>query len=186
AYAAEDPTGPRSVYGQTKLDGELAVAAANARHLIVRTAWVYSPFGRNFARTMVCLGRERESIAVVSDQWGNPTSALDIADGILHVAARLHSDRHFQDFGIYHLAGTGSTNWSGFAREIFAQWQRVDGTLVRVEDIGTPDYPTKAERPLNARLNTDKLFRVFGWRAPDWRRSTAGVVERILCEPNLS
>eukprot|EP01132_Coremiostelium_polycephalum_P006300 gene6300-7846_t len=114
-----DPTGPHGVYGQTKLAGEALVAQANGKHLILRTAWVYSPFGKNFVKTMLHLAASRDSLSVVSDQWGNPTSAIDIADGILHAANRLRADPQFDAFGVYHLAGTGSTNWSTFARAIF-------------------------------------------------------------------
>lgn len=184
AYREDDPTGPRSVYGQTKLDGERAVARANSRHIILRTAWVYGPFGKNFAKTMLRLGQTRSSVSVVSDQWGNPTSSIDIADAVLHVADRLRTDRNFDKFGTYHLAGSGNTNWSGFAREIFAQLEAQGGSHVDVEDIVTSAYPTKAVRPANSRLNTDRFFDVFNWRAPDWKQSTATAVQRILRESN--
>src|SRR5690606_11254060 len=105
--------------GQSKLEGERLVAAANPAHVILRTAWVYSPFGRNFVRTMLDLAGSRDTLRVVADQVGNPTSALDIADAVLHVAARLANDPGDRA-GIYHLAGTGSTSWAGFARTIFA------------------------------------------------------------------
>ncbi|ATU94504.1 dTDP-4-dehydrorhamnose reductase [Phyllobacterium zundukense] len=179
-YTEDDPTGPRSIYGQTKLDGEVAVAAANPRHLILRTAWVYSPFGKNFVKTMLRLAEDRDSVSVVADQWGNPTSALDIADGILCAADRLHTDRQFDAFGIYHLAGTGSTNWSSFARAIFKASQEMQGPFADVADIRTSEYPTKARRPLNSRLSTAKFHDVFGWRAPQWEQSMETVVEQIL------
>ncbi|TGQ60711.1 NAD(P)-dependent oxidoreductase, partial [Mesorhizobium sp. M1C.F.Ca.ET.212.01.1.1] len=118
AYVETDATAPLGVYGASKLAGEEAATTANPRHLILRTAWVYSPFGRNFVKTMLRLAADRDEIAVVADQWGNPTSAFDIADAILHVAARLRADRNFAAFGVYHLAGEGDTNWSGFARHI--------------------------------------------------------------------
>ena len=178
-YVETDPTGPRSVYGWSKLDGELAVEVANPRHLILRTAWVYSPFGKNFVTTMLKLAENRDTVSVVSDQWGNPTSALDIADGILHVADRLRTDPAFDAFGIYHLAGTGNTNWSSFAREIFAANAREGGPHAKVTDILTAEYPTKAARPLNSRLSTDKFFDVFGWRAPKWNVSLALVIHKL-------
>ncbi|TIT02925.1 MAG: dTDP-4-dehydrorhamnose reductase, partial [Mesorhizobium sp.] len=112
AYVETDATAPLGVYGASKLAGEEAVAAANPRHIILRTAWVYSPFGRNFVKTMLRLAADRDEIAVVADQWGNPTSALDIADAILHAAPKLIDDRNFAAFGVYHLAGEGDTNWS--------------------------------------------------------------------------
>ncbi|RCW86519.1 dTDP-4-dehydrorhamnose reductase [Phyllobacterium bourgognense] len=179
-YMEADPTGPRSVYGRSKLDGEIAVAAANPHHLILRTAWVYSPFGKNFVKTMLKLAESRETVSVVSDQWGNPTSALDIADGILRVADRLQTDAAFDAFGIYHLAGTGNTNWSSFAREIFAESSKKGGPYAEVKDILTADYPTKAIRPLNSRLSTDKFFDVFDWRAPKWNVSLAPVIDKLV------
>ncbi len=180
AYVETDATAPLSVYGASKLAGELAVAAANPRHLILRTAWVYSPFGRNFVKTMLRLASDRDEIAVVADQWGNPTSALDIADAILHAAAMLRDDEAFDGYGIYHLAGTGETNWSGFARHILDTSARYGGPTARVRDIATSDYPTKAKRPANSRLSTARLSAARGWVAPDWRQSAQAVVYRLL------
>ncbi|MFB9983426.1 dTDP-4-dehydrorhamnose reductase [Mesorhizobium kowhaii] len=180
AYVETDATAPRSVYGTSKLAGEQAVAAANPRHLILRTAWVYSPFGKNFVKTMLRLAADRDEISVVADQWGNPTSALDIADAILHAAAMLHGDKSFTAFGVYHLAGTGETNWSGFARHILDTSRVSGGPWARVRDIATMDYPTKARRPANSRLSSAKFASVFGWNAPDWRLSTEAVARRVL------
>ncbi|MER8584835.1 dTDP-4-dehydrorhamnose reductase [Mesorhizobium sp. M1338] len=180
AYVETDATAPASVYGASKLAGEQAVALANPSHLILRTAWVYSPFGKNFVKTMLRLAADRDEIAVVADQWGNPTSALDIADAILHAAAMLHDDKSFGTFGIYHLAGTGEANWSGFARHILDTSRVSGGPWARVRDIATMDYPTKARRPANSRLSSAKFASVFGWNAPDWRQSTEMVVRRLL------
>ena len=179
-YREDAPTGPQGVYGASKLAGEKAVAAAQPKHLILRTAWVYSPFGKNFLKTMLRLASDRDEIAVVSDQWGNPTSALDIADGILHAAILLRRDRDFAGWGVYHLAGTGATNWSGFARHILDTSGRHGGPTARVRDIATADYPTRARRPANSRLATDKFAETFGWRAPDWRQSTDEVARRLV------
>ncbi len=173
---------PQSVYGRTKLAGERAVAAANARHIILRTAWVYSPFGRNFLKTMLELAKQRDVIDVVSDQWGNPSSALDIADGILHIARAMDSIACADRYGVFHIAGTGSISWSGFAEHIFAVSREAGGPTAEVTPIATSDYPAKAKRPLNSRLSTDKLHRVYGWRAPDWRNSCAAVVRRLVSE----
>jgi dTDP-4-dehydrorhamnose reductase len=178
AYVETDATAPRSVYGASKLAGEQAVASANPHHLILRTAWVYSPFGKNFVKTMLRLAADRDEIAVVADQWGNPTSALDIADAILHAAARLHEGAGTS--GIYHLAGTGEANWSGFARHILDTSRVLGGPWARVRDIATMDYPTKARRPANSRLSSAKFAEAFGWNAPDWRQSTEAVVRRLL------
>lgn len=181
-YKEEDPTGPKGVYGQTKLNGELGVIQANKRHFILRTAWVYSPFGKNFVKTMLRLAETRDQLSVVSDQWGNPTSALDIADAILLMAERLETDPSFNSFGVYHLAGTGSTNWSGFAQKIFEYSRARNGPYADVAGIATADYPTKAKRPLNSQLSTDRFFETFGWRAPEWPQSLEHVVDRILAD----
>ncbi|MER8956289.1 dTDP-4-dehydrorhamnose reductase [Mesorhizobium sp. M0833] len=180
AYIETDTTGPNGVYGRTKLDGEGAVASANSRHVILRTAWVYSPFGRNFVKTMLRLAKDRDTIRVVSDQFGNPTSALDIADGILHIAKAVERGENSHQFGIFHLAGTGGTNWSGLAREIFAESRRVGGPLANVEDIFTYEYPTGAKRPANSLLDCQKLWDIYGWRAPDWQESCGAVVRRLV------
>ncbi|RVD38865.1 MAG: dTDP-4-dehydrorhamnose reductase [Mesorhizobium sp.] len=180
AYVETDATAPLNAYGASKLAGEQAVAAANPRHLILRTAWLYSPFGRNFVETMLRLARDRDEIAVVADQWGNPTSAFDIAAAILHAAARLDRDRDFDDFGIYHLTGAGEANWSGFARQILEMSRAHGGPHARVRDIATGDYPTKARRPQNSRLSTARFGSTFAWQAPDWRLSAQRVVSRLL------
>ncbi|MER8749861.1 dTDP-4-dehydrorhamnose reductase [Mesorhizobium sp. M1050] len=182
AYVETDATAPASVYGASKLAGEQAVASANPRHLILRTAWVYSPFGKNFVKTMLRLAADRDEIAVVADQWGNPTSALDIADAILHAAAQLHDDKSVSAPGIYHLAGTGEANWSGFARHILDTSRVSGGPWARVRDIATMDYPTKARRPANSRLSSAKFASAYGWDAPDWRKSTETVVRRLLID----
>ena len=179
-WREDDGLAPGGVYGASKLAGEKAVARANPRHIILRTAWVYSPFGANFVKTMLRLAQTRDEIAVVADQWGNPTSALDLAEGILHVAASLSGQERPEQFGVFHMAGTGETNWSGLAKTVFAASRLHGGPSATVRDIVSADYPTKARRPFNSRLSTEKLAAVYGWRAPDWRLSTAAAVERLL------
>jgi len=179
-YVETDATGPRSVYGSSKLEGERLVAQANPRHIILRTAWVYSPFGKNFVKTMLKLAETRDVLSVVADQQGNPTSALDIADAIIRVADHLAATPEFSAYGIYHLAGTGDTNWSGFARALFSESARLGGPTATVSDITTADYPTKAVRPASSRLSTAKFQRVFHWSAPHWQSSLQGVVSRLI------
>ncbi|TPI71977.1 dTDP-4-dehydrorhamnose reductase [Mesorhizobium sp. B2-8-9] len=179
AYVETDPTAPLGVYGASKLAGEEAVATANPRHLILRTAWVYSPFGRNFVKTMLRLAADRDEISVVADQWGNPTSALDIADAILHAAPKLGDGSNFAAFGVYHLAGEGDTNWSGFARHILDTSRAFGGPHAKVRDIATADYPTKARRPQNSRLSSAKFAEAFGWQAQQWREATERVVRQL-------
>lgn len=177
AYRETDATGPTGVYGASKLAGEAAVAAANPRHLILRTAWVYSAFGKNFLKTMLRLAETRDELAVVSDQRGNPTSAHDIADGVLHIAGRLAAG--FDGWGVYHLAGRGDTDWAGFARHILDISGEHGGPHARVKDIATADYPTRARRPANSRLDTEKLETAFGWCCRPWRVATSDVVARL-------
>ena len=179
AYVEDDPTAPLGAYGRTKLEGEIAVADANPRHVILRTAWVYSPFGKNFAKTMLRLAGERDEIAVVADQWGNPTSALDIADAILHIAPAA-AGASGDMFGVFHLAATGKTSWNGFARHLLGESAAAGGPSARVRDISTAEFPTKARRPSNSCLNTDKLFHAYGWRAPRWETSGTAVVKQLL------
>lgn len=182
AYVETDATAPLGVYGASKLAGEQAVAAANPRHLILRTAWVYSPFGRNFVKTMLRLAGDRDEISVVADQWGNPTSALDIATAILRAATTFDRDKAFDAFGVYHLVGTGETNWSGFARRVMEASQALGGPHARIRDIASRDYPAKAPRPRNSCLSTAKFAAVFGWQAPEWRSSVEAVVQNLPME----
>jgi dTDP-4-dehydrorhamnose reductase len=182
-----DPTGPRSVYGRTKLEGEAAVRAALPQdHVILRTAWVYSPFGRNFVKTMLAAAHTRPVLRVVDDQVGNPTSALDIADGILAMIAAWRAETGRGLGATYHLAGTGAVSWAGFAREIFALSGAGGGPVAEVEAIGTADYPAKAPRPLNSRLDSTRFAGTFRYRAPPWQDSLAAVVARLLGAPGSS
>lgn len=179
AYVESDPTGPAGVYGASKLAGEVAVAAANPHHLILRTAWVYSIFGKNFVKTMLRLAESRDELSIVADQWGNPTSAHDIADGLLHIAGRIARDPAFDSWGVYHLAGQGETNWSGFARHILETSRLQGGPHAVVKDIKTADYPTKAARPRNSRLDTARLESAFGWKAQAWQDACSAAIERL-------
>lgn len=179
-YVETDATGPQNVYGASKLAGEKAVAAANPRHVILRTAWVYSPFGKNFVKTMLALAGERDRVRVVADQVGNPTAAADIAEGIVRVAKAVAADPHPDLYGIFHLAGAGSTSWAGFARQVFAESERLGGPAAEVEEIATADYPTRATRPKNSRLSCEKMRAVHGWRPPAWQDSCRAVVARLV------
>ncbi|WP_079213450.1 dTDP-4-dehydrorhamnose reductase [Brucella pituitosa] len=179
-YVEKDITGPQGVYGRSKLEGERLVSQTNPRHIVLRTAWVYSPFGKNFVKTMLKLAETRDALSVVSDQWGNPTNALDIADAIIKVADHLAAVPDFSAYGVYHLAGTGDTNWSGFARAIFNESAKLGGPTATVTDIATADYPTKAVRPGNSRLSTKKFQEVFNWSAPHWQTSLRDVVARTV------
>jgi dTDP-4-dehydrorhamnose reductase len=181
AYREDDPTNPLGVYGDSKLRGERAVAAANSNHVILRTAWVYSPFGRNFVRTMLALAGKQEKISVVSDQLGTPTNALDIADGIIAIAANLLDRPAATELrGIFHMTGGGETNWAEFAAAIFAASAAAGGPSAGVVPVSTSHNPTAARRPANSRLDNSRLDNVHGVRLPDWRQSLQGCVERLV------
>jgi dTDP-4-dehydrorhamnose reductase len=178
---AEDaPTGPLSVYGRTKLEGEELIRASGCRHLILRTSWVYAARGGNFARTMLRLAAERDSLNVIDDQIGAPTGADLLADVTAHAARRVLAESTLA--GSYHCVAGGETNWFDYARFVI-EWARAQGQAIRVapdaiHPIPTRAYPTPAARPLNSRLATHKLQQAFGLTLPHWQ---AGV-ERMLTE----
>lgn len=176
-YVESDATGPSSVYGQSKLEGEQAVMAAHPQALIFRTSWVYSPFGANFVKTMLRIGKDRDVVKVVADQQGNPTSAIDIADAILRLAPGLGST---PAGGIYHLCGSGSTTWCGLAQAIFAESGKRGGPAPRVEAITTAEYPTPARRPANSRMDTAAFTARFGFALRPWPDAVAETVARLL------
>jgi dTDP-4-dehydrorhamnose reductase len=179
-YREDDPTGPTGAYGRSKLEGEKRVARHSDNHVILRTAWVYSPFGANFVRTMLRLGETRSELGVVADQRGNPTSALDIADGVLAIAARVATDPAPQLRGVFHMTGAGDATWASFAEAIFERAERHGRPHVSVKHISTADYPTPAKRPANSRLDNSKLHQTHGVALPDWRASLADCVDRLL------
>ena len=175
SYDEDAPTNPLNVYGRSKLEGEEQVRAANPKHAIVRTSWVHSPFGRNFVRTMMKAAEVREKLTVVDDQWGSPSSALDLADGLLRMVEADGADGG----GTWHLAGSGWTSWCGFAREIMAERRKRSLQTAIIEGIRSDDWPTKAIRPRNAVLNSRKFACDFGYQMPEWQASVADVVGRL-------
>lgn len=173
AYQEQDQTHPLSVYGQTKLQGELAVASGCQRHLILRTSWVVSAHGGNFLKTMLKLGQERDSLNIVSDQIGAPTSAALIAQVTLQLLQTM-LDKPASDtrWGTYHLTSSGQTSWFYYAQYLLSQ-ARAMGWPIRVlpesiQAIATADYPVAATRPLNSKLDTSKLRQTFAVVLPDW------------------
>ncbi|MEQ9314939.1 MAG: dTDP-4-dehydrorhamnose reductase [Henriciella sp.] len=179
-YVEADPTAPLGAYGRTKLAGEQAVADVLSDHVILRTAWVYSPFGGNFVRTMLRLAGERDELNVVADQHGCPTSALDIADATLEIAEKLLSGAG--SFGTYHLCGQGETSWHCLAAEVFAISAELGGASAKAKPIPSSEYPTPAARPVNSRLDGSKLARDYGITLPHWRESVRACVERLIKE----
>lgn len=179
-YAEADSTRPTGVYGASKLAGEHAVLEENADSVVLRTAWVYSPFGSNFVKTMLRLGADRDEVAVVADQRGNPTNALDIADGIIAVARNLAASDDPELRGVFHMAGSGEASWAELAEATFAVSAARGGPSATVRRIDTAEYPTAARRPENSRLDCGKLARVHGITLPDWHNVLERVVSRLL------
>ena len=178
-YAETAATNPINAYGRTKLAGEEAVRAANPDHLILRTAWIYSPFGRNFVKTMFDAAEERDELRVVADQRGSPTSALDLATALLGIAERWRQDSTTGRGQLYHLAGTGEASWHELAEELMVQRKRLGLRAPAVIPIPWKEWPMRAVRPEHSVLDSGRFARDFGIRLPDWRRSVAEVVERL-------
>lgn len=176
-YLETDPAMPATVYGASKLAGEQAVLAAHGSNsAVLRVAWVYSPFGSNFMKTMLRLASERGEVAVVADQIGNPTNAMDISDGILLVAKNLIARDDPALRGVFHMTAGGEASWADFARSIFTASARQGGPSAHVKAITTADYPTQALRPANSRLNSARIERVHGVSLPNWRTSLEAMV----------
>lgn len=180
-WTEADVPAPVSVYGASKLAGEQAVLAASPRNLVIRVGWVYSPFGANFAKTILRLAGERDVLRVVGDQVGGPSSALDLADGVLTVGRNVLAEPDRDDLrGVFHMGAGGEASWADFAGEICAWLALRTGRTVVVEKITTGEYPTKARRPANSRLDSSRLSRAHGFRMPPWRASVAPVLERLI------
>jgi dTDP-4-dehydrorhamnose reductase len=179
-YVETDATRPTGVYGASKLAGEQEVLAISPRTIVLRTSWVYAPTGKNFVRTMLRVGAERDRVRVVADQRGCPTTAADLADAILAIAARLRAGWRDSFAGVLHAAGSGETTWHGLAVATFEEAARFGARVPVVEAITTAEYPTKAKRPADTRLDCSKLATVFGVRLPDWREGLARTVEAIF------
>ncbi|RGE46034.1 dTDP-4-dehydrorhamnose reductase [Comamonas testosteroni] len=177
-----DPTGPLSVYGASKLDGERCIIASGCRHLIFRTSWVYAARGGNFAKTMLRLAQEREKLSVINDQWGTPTGADLIADVTAH-AIRHVADRN-EALGLYHLVASGETTWHAYASHVIATAKQLrpdlDWKALEIAAVPTSAYPTPAIRPLNSRLDTQKLQSTMQLRLPQWQQGVDRMLREIL------
>lgn len=185
AYSETDATNPQSVYGSSKRDGELGLLASCPRSLIFRTSWVVGMHGANFAKTMLRLAAERESLSIVSDQFGAPTSAALLADVTAQIVGRVR--RESLDgfpFGLYHLVAGGETTWYDFARFVVSQAVAAGKPLKLTEDnikpIATADYPLPAKRPANSRLDTSLFRDTFNLELPDWTQGVSHVLQGIL------
>jgi dTDP-4-dehydrorhamnose reductase len=185
-YVESDAPNPAGAYGRSKLAGETAVAAANPRHVILRTAWLYSAQGHNFLKTIVRLASERPELRVVADQHGNPTYAPHLAHAILAIAARLGQRSDPDRWGIFHAAGSGETSWCGLATAIVAGAGLLGVPQVPVIPIATDAYPTPARRPANSRLDCGKLARAFDLRLPPWQRGVEECLARLAGDTTAS
>lgn len=180
-YIEDDATAPLSVYGATKLEGEQRVAAANPRHVVLRTAWVYSAHANNFLKTMLRLAGDREELAVVADQHGSPTSAADLAAAIVRLLPALDQVEFAADgAGVFHAVNTGSTTWYGFASAIMDGARRRGAKAARVRPITTAEYPTRARRPANSVLDTTRLQRTHAVSLPTWEQGLACCLDSML------
>ncbi|WP_371364044.1 dTDP-4-dehydrorhamnose reductase [Pseudomonas sp. QL9] len=183
AFREEDVTGPLSVYGQTKREGEEAILRSGCLHLIFRTSWVFAARGANFAKTMLRLASERDELRVIADQFGAPTSAELIADTTAQILGQVLCGQVTGNAsGLYHLVAAGEASWHGYASFVIEEALRLGMTLKcasdRVHPITTADYPLPARRPANSRLDTTKLRRTFGLKLPHWQFH----VRRLLAE----
>lgn len=185
AYCEDDVTNPQSVYGHSKRDGELALQASGARYLIFRTSWVVGAHGGNFAKTMLRLAADRETLSVVADQYGAPTSAAllaDITSQLIRQQAREGSASF--PYGTYHLVAGGETNWCDYARyvidEAIKAGKPMKVTPERITPIATAQYPTPASRPANSRLDTQRFRQTFGLELPHWQGGLSHILEQIL------
>ena len=178
-YKENDDTNPQSVYGKTKLKGELAIQFSECKHIIIRTAWVFSEYGHNFPKTMLRLGAERDELSVVGDQVGCPTYAQDIAKSIIAIFPHLYLEKDIQ--GIYHYCGDKPCSWNDFAQVIFSEAKFLGNrTPESVKSINTVDYPTPAVRPAYSVLDCSKIESYFGVKDSDWRLGVKKVVKKVI------
>ncbi|HWU84258.1 MAG TPA: dTDP-4-dehydrorhamnose reductase [Rhodocyclaceae bacterium] len=186
-YREDDAPHPLSSYGRSKLAGEQALQTALAQHLILRTSWVLGPHGANFARTMLRLAAERDSLKVVADQWGAPTSAILLADLTAQLVRQnyMEGETNFP-FGLYHVTASGETNWCDYARFVIAEAQAAGRSLrlgpAEVEPISSAEYPLPTPRPANSRLNTEKFRTTFGLPLPHWEDGVRQVLQQVFAQ----
>lgn len=179
-WKESDPTGPKNWYGETKLSGELSIQNTSCRHLIFRTSWVFSEYGKNFVKTMLRLGSERYELSIVQDQFGSPTYAPDIATAVWPIVAKINHGEKLKS-GTYHLAGSGEASWAEFAEFVFEEGrrQKFDLKVSEIHRIKSEQFPTAAERPLNSRLDQNLIKTTFGIEMPHWHDSVRLCLKRI-------
>jgi dTDP-4-dehydrorhamnose reductase len=179
-YTETDAPAPLNVYGESKLAGEAAVAETNPRHVIIRPAWIYSPHGQNFVKTILRLAGERDRLAIVDDQRGSPTAARDIAAVCRDIALHIAATRGNAPYGIYHYCAAGETTWFGFAKAIVEMASPRSGGMPELVPITTAEYPTPAKRPRDTRLDCAAIIRAFGARQRPWREALQETLAQLL------
>jgi dTDP-4-dehydrorhamnose reductase len=180
AYVENDKVAPVDVYGRTMAEGEAKVREAAKRHVILRTSWVYSTYGRNFLRTTLRLAAERDELRMVADQFGCPTASIDLAEAMLVIVRRLSEKANLA--GTFHFAGAGRTSWHGFAEEIVRRQALFTGRTPKVSAITSAEYPSAAKRPANCELDSSKFHSTFGFRARPWQERVGEVVAQLLAK----
>ncbi|MEL6827034.1 MAG: dTDP-4-dehydrorhamnose reductase [Pseudomonadota bacterium] len=180
AYREDDPVAPINVYGASKSAGETLIRDRHRQHIILRTSWVYSPFGTNFVKTMLRLAKEKGAARVVDDQIGSPTNALDIADVILQITEQVCSNPKAENFGTYHYSASGYCSWADLAAYVFDMLEDRTSCATKLIRILSSEYPSAAPRPLNSRMDTTKLTRVFGIRPVHWQSNVPETIDRLL------
>ena len=177
-YLETDSISPLGVYGKSKAQGETKVRTLLTEHIIIRTAWLYGIHGNNFVKTMLGLGKEKETLRVVADQYGCPTWAADLAEAILTIAGQI-KERHDIPWGTYHYCGKGKTTWHGFAEKIFELAKQYDSFAIKkVIPVTTAEYPTPARRPLNSVMDCSMLINNFGISLIQWQKSLATMLSQ--------
>lgn len=185
-YIEDDEVNPKSVYGKTKWLGEDAVRKMAAKHIIIRTSWVFGAHGVNFLKTMLKLAQERDKLSVVSDQFGAPTSACMLAEAVAQIIKELSEPGSYRKYGTYHVAATGETSWHGYAQVVVEKANKL-GLVTKIsakeiKPITTKEYPMPAVRPANSRLDTTKVRTVFSVRLPKWQDEVERVLKELLKE----
>jgi dTDP-4-dehydrorhamnose reductase len=181
-YVENDATGPLNAYGRSKLAGERGIRGATLRYVTLRTSWVYSPFGKNFVRTILRLAAERERLNIVADQRGCPTAADDLARACLDIALRCASEPEAAPYGLYHFAGAGEATWFEFASAVVNMAAGRLPRLPQVVPIQTSEYPTTAQRPADTRLDCAAVTRAFGISPRPWHEALKATCDYLLTE----
>jgi dTDP-4-dehydrorhamnose reductase len=183
AYVETDLTNPQSVYGKTKCEGEEKIRK-HAKHIILRTSWVFGSHGNNFLKTMLRLMQEKDSLNIVGDQWGSPASVKMLADVTFRIVDTIIKNKNFNDYGTYHVTSDGETNWQQYASLIASELIKLNVKIKcgpdQIHSIITSEYPTAAKRPLNSRLNTNKIKKTFMLELPHWESEVKKFLREII------